>query len=184
MQFLCRLYTVSKTTCVFSGGFDKTTCSLLTALKEKNIETAYELHIKDVLIFDHCLVNISPIFGSSFNQTERERHYIKDASLAQKSQHARRFLPNKGSAANKKLNMFGWNTLEMICTVDGLTHPPHRLPIYLKFIGKIHIVDFCTYTCVILSVVSYPMGIEFAKHSKFPKGFKTKSTIGLKLQRP
>ena len=49
--------------------------------------------------------------------------------------------------------MFGWNTLEMICTVDGLTHPPHRLPIYLKFIGKIHIVDFCTYTCVILSVV-------------------------------
>ena len=137
----------------FSGGFDKTTCSLLTALKEKNIETAYELHTKDVLIFDHFLVNISPIFGSSFNQTERERHYIKDASLAQKSQHARRCLPNKGSAANKKLNMFGWNTLEMICTVDGLTHPPHRLPIYLKFIGKIHIVDFCTYTCVILSVV-------------------------------
>ena len=183
MQFVCRLNTVSKTTCVL-WQFDKTTCRLLTALKEKNIETAYELHIKDVLIFDHFLVNISPIFGSSFNQTERERHYIKDASLAQKSQHARRFLPNKGSAANKKLNMFGWNTLEMICTVDGLTHPPHRLPIYLKFIGKIHIVDFCTYTCVILSVVSYPMGIEFAKHSKFPKGFRTKSTIGLKLQRP
>ena len=127
MQFLCRLNTVSKTTCVL-WQFDKTTCRLLTALKEKNIETAYELHTKDVLIFDHCLVNISPIFGSSFNQTEGERHYIKDASLAQKSQHARRFLPNKGSAANKKFNMFGWNTLEMICTVDGLTHPPHRLP--------------------------------------------------------
>ena len=141
--------------------------------------------MKHVLIFDHFLFK-SVQSLDLISSKKKDNYIISRMQIWPKISTFKAFLAKQRFNSKSKLKVFGWNTLEMICIVGGLTHPLHGLPIYLNLLGKIHIVivDFCTYTRV-----SYIFGCFLSSGFwnciafKFQKGFRTKPKIGLKLQR-
>jgi len=75
--------------------FDETHVVLQTAHKLHK-----ELHIKNVLIFDHSPAKNTQSLDLVSIKKERELHYIKNARFAPKSQHTSPFGPNEGSTVN------------------------------------------------------------------------------------
>ena len=127
---------------------------------------------------------INPIFGSSFNQKKGKLHYFKDARIAEKSQHARRFWPNrlnsKFQLIEDVLMKYAWDDLYS----GWFGSSPSKAANCLNLLGKIHEVDVCTHTYTCASYIFscfFSHGCWNCMAFKILKNTRNKSTIKVEI---